>query len=77
MKIIGGDNRELMKVSAIERDGERLVIKGKIFGAMPMTAKVTPEEARAGLKLLTPRLVMFLITLPFRRSKVPVKPVRP
>ena len=42
MKIVGGDNRELMAVSAITRAGDTLVIKGKIFGAMPMTAKLHP-----------------------------------
>ncbi len=69
MKLYSADNSELMTVSAIERDGDRLVIKGKVFGAMPMTARLTPEEARAALKLLSPRLVLFLLTLPFRRSK--------
>ncbi len=69
MKIVGGDNKELMTVSSISHDGEKLVIKGKIFGTMPMTAKVTPEEARAGLKLLNLRLVLFLLTFLFRRSK--------
>lgn len=69
MKLYSADNSELMTVSAIERDGDRLVIKGKVFGAMPMTAKLTPEEARAALRLLSPRLVLFLLTLPFRKSK--------
>jgi hypothetical protein len=27
-----------------------------------------PEAARAALKLLTPRLFLFLLTLPFRRG---------
>ena len=30
------------------------MIKGKVFGTMPMSATLTPEEARAALKLLTP-----------------------
>ncbi len=69
MKLYSADNSELMTVSAIERDGDTLVIRGKVFGAMPMTARLTPEEARAALRLLSPRLVLFLLTLPFRRSK--------
>ena len=73
MKIVGGDNRELMTVSAISRDGDILVIKGKIFGAMPMTAKLTPAEARAGLKLLSFQLVLFLITFLFRSGKSAAK----
>jgi len=66
MKIFGSDNSELMAVSAIERSGDELVLKGKIFGAMPMIAKVRPEEARAALKLLDFRTVVFLLSLLFR-----------
>ncbi len=66
MKIFGSDNSELMAVSAIERSGDELVLKGKIFGAMPMIAKVRPEEARAALKLLNFRTVVFLLSLLFR-----------
>jgi hypothetical protein len=62
------DGTELMTVSALERDGNSLLIKGKAFGAMPMSARLRPEAARAALKLLTPRLFLFLLTLPFRRG---------
>lgn len=68
MKLRGADGSELMVVSAIERDGDALVVKGKVFGAMPISARLTPEEARAALKLMTPRLIVFLLTLPFRRG---------
>lgn len=68
MKVYGSDNSELMNVSAIERNGNELILKGKIFGAMPMTAKLRPEEARAALKLLNFKTVLFLITLLFRAS---------
>lgn len=66
MKVFGSDNSELMNVSKIERNGDELVLKGKIFGAMPMTAKLRPEEARAALKLLNFKTILFLITLLFR-----------
>lgn len=68
MKIFGGDNSELMAISAIERNGNELVLKGKIFGAMPMLAKVRPEEARAALRLLDCKTVVFLLSLLFRPS---------
>ena len=68
MKIYDATNKELMSVSKIERDGSTLVIKGKIFGAMPMTAKLTPEQARAGFKLLGWSLILFLITFLFRTT---------
>ncbi|HWW64153.1 MAG TPA: hypothetical protein VNZ43_05305 [Sphingomonadaceae bacterium] len=69
MKIYAADKSELMTIGKIERNGNDLVLKGKVFGTMPMAARVTPEEARAALKLLTPRLFFFLLTLPFRSSK--------
>lgn len=68
MKITDGAKKELMNVASLDRDGNTLVIKGKIFGAMPMTARLTPEEARAGLKLMNVRLFFFLLTFLFRRS---------
>ncbi len=68
MKIYSADKTELMQVAKIDRDGNDLVIKGKVFGTMPMSARLTPKEARAAFKLLTPRLLFFLLTLPFRKG---------
>ncbi len=67
MKIFDATDKELMTVRKIERDGNTLVIRGKIFGAMPMVAKLTPAEARAGLKMLDAKTILFLLTLLFRR----------
>jgi hypothetical protein len=66
VKLYSSDGSEMMTVSTIERDGDNLVIKGKVFGAMPMSAKLTPDQAREALKLMSPQLVWFLLTLPFR-----------
>jgi hypothetical protein len=68
VKLHSTDGTELITVNALERDGNSLLIKGKVFGAMPMNARLGPPAARAALKLLTPRLVFFLLTLPFRRD---------
>jgi len=68
MKIVDAQNKELMAVSALTRDGNNLVIKGKIFGTMPMTAKLSPEEARSAFKLLNWKLIWFLITFLFRKT---------
>jgi len=68
MKIYSQDGSELMDVSAIERDGDKLVVKGKIFQSMPMTAKLTPEEARKGMKLMSFSTWLFLLLMPFRTS---------
>lgn len=68
LKILDRGGQELMTVRALEREGNDLLIKGKIMGAMPMTARLTPESARSALRMLTPRLILFLITLPFRKA---------
>ena len=69
MKVYGPDRRELMTVSRIERDGNQLLIKAKVFGTMPMTASLTPADLREGLKLLGLRGVLFVMTMPFRGSR--------
>ena len=69
MKIFGADNKELIAISAIERDGVELVLRGKIFGTLPMSARLTPEEARRGLKLLGWRTALFVVSLPWRRTR--------
>ncbi len=68
MKIYGADGKELMTVSSLEREGSTLVIKGKIFGTMPLSAKLRPAEARKAFRLLNLRMLLFLLTLPFRRG---------
>lgn len=69
MKIFGADNKEMIAISAIERDGRELVLRGKIFGTMPMTARIRPEEVRGALKLLNWRTALFLLSLPWRRAR--------
>lgn len=67
MMILDAQDKELMSVRRIEREGNALIIRGKIFGAMPMVAKLTPAEARAALKLLDLRTILFLLSFLFRR----------
>lgn len=69
MKLYAPNNSEMMQVTSIERDGADLLIKGKIFGTMPLSAKLRPEEARAAFKLLGFRTLFFILTMMFRRSK--------
>ncbi len=67
MKLYGRDNSELLQITALEREGNALLMKGKVFGSMPIAAKLTPHEARNALKLLNPRLIAFLLTFLFRK----------
>jgi hypothetical protein len=68
MKLYGPDRRELLSVSRIERDAGQLVIKGKVFGTMPLTAILTPAAVREGLRLLGWSGIFFLLTMPFRKG---------
>ena len=67
MKLYSADKSELMDVSSIERDGDDLVIKGKVFAAMPMAARLRPEEAKKALKLVDLKTALFILSLPFRK----------
>jgi hypothetical protein len=59
---------ELIRIESLERQGGELLIRGKVFGTMPITAALRPEEARSALKLLNWRLALFLLTFLFRRG---------
>ncbi|HKT72075.1 MAG TPA: hypothetical protein VJQ47_04245 [Steroidobacteraceae bacterium] len=68
MKIYGADDKELMLVTAIDRDGGSLVVKGKIFGTMPIAMKIPPQTVRSALRMISLRTLLFTISLLFRRS---------
>jgi hypothetical protein len=68
MNIYGADNKVLMSISSIEPDGSILLVKGKIFGTMPLSAKLRPEEARAALGMMSWKTKFFMLTLLFRRK---------
>lgn len=68
MKLYAPDNSELMQISAVERDGNQLLIKGTAFGAMPITAQLRAGEARQAIKLLNLKTFFFLLTLLFRKE---------
>jgi len=67
MKLYAPDGSEMMQVSELVVEDGQLLIKGKVFGAMPMTAALKPAEARAALKLLNVKVLLFLLTMLFRR----------
>ncbi|HUL83394.1 MAG TPA: hypothetical protein VL131_14695 [Gammaproteobacteria bacterium] len=64
--LYSADNSKLMEIERLERSGNDLLIRGKVFGAMPMTARLSPAEARKGLKLVNLKLAWFLLTLLLR-----------
>lgn len=66
MKLHGPDGGEIMKVTKLEKKGSSLVVKGQVFGAMPLSAELRPEDARAVFGLLNLRVIWCLVTLLFR-----------
>lgn len=43
MKLRSKEGVEMMDVKSIDQDGDRILIKGKMMGAMATTIVVTPE----------------------------------
>jgi hypothetical protein len=66
-KIYDANKSELMAISGLEREGNELVIRGKIYGAMPMSARLRPEDVRSLLKLLSLKIIIFAISMLFRK----------
>ena len=66
VKVYTPDKSELMVISKIERDGQNLIIHGKIMGSLPMKAVIRPDEARKGIGLIRFRTFLFLLTFLFR-----------
>lgn len=69
MEIVTTDNQSLMTVERLEKSGNNLVVHGEIMGAMPVRAVLTPDQARAALKLLKPGVLLFLLTILFRSGQ--------
>ena len=63
------DGESLMSIKALRKENDVLVIEGRIMGALPIQAVLTPDEARAALKLLNARVVLFLLTMLFRKGR--------
>lgn len=63
MKLYSPDKSLLIEVRTIKETDEGLVVEGKIMGSMPMKAIVRPEELRSGLKLISVRLVIKVLTM--------------
>jgi hypothetical protein len=77
MKLFNQDGIEMMDVRSIERDDDRLLVKGKVMGAMAAKIYVKPEDMWAGLKLFPLPLLLSMPILIFKgfwrsraRSKV-------
>jgi len=68
MTLYSSDGAALMQINAIERRGNELLLKGKVFGTMPVTARLKPSEARKGLRMIGVRLALFVLTMLVRKD---------
>jgi hypothetical protein len=68
MKLLTADNDSLMDVKSLKQSGNDLLIEGRIMGALPVRAVLTPDQARAALKLIDTKTFLFLLTILFRRG---------
>nr|WP_087574913.1 hypothetical protein [Sphingomonas sp. CDS-1] len=59
MALLTKDNDSLMTVEKLFPDGGNLLIEGQIMGTLPVRAVLTPDQARAALKLLNVKTVLF------------------
>ncbi len=60
MKLRSKDGIEMMDVRSIDRDGDRLVVKGKMMGTMATTIFVDPEELWAAFRLFSAGTILRL-----------------
>jgi hypothetical protein len=72
MKMYSKEGQEMVDMKKLERDGADLVITAKLMGAYSMKIYLKPEEVRAGLKLLSWRVIRYMplmLIRGFRASK--------
>jgi hypothetical protein len=72
MKLMSKDGVEMMDIRSLGREGDVLVVKGKIMRSMPVTLHLRPEDLWEAFSLFTwttlLRLPMLLFK-GFRRSR--------
>lgn len=66
MKLFSQDGIEMMEVKSIDRDGDRIVIKGKMMGTMAAKIYVSPPDMWAAFQLFPWRLKLRLPLLLFK-----------
>ncbi len=69
MKLFTPEKTELIDVTAVKTHPDGILIEGKIMGALPMRAVLTPAELRRGFSLLTWGLAKKLVAMSFRRGQ--------
>lgn len=66
MKLFGKDGIEMMDVKSIGREGDRLVIKGKMMGTMATAIYVGPQDMWQALRLCPVAVLLRMPILPLK-----------
>jgi hypothetical protein len=72
MKLTSKDGVEMMDIRSLEREGDVLVVRGKIMRSMPLTIHLQPEDLWQAFCLFRVPLLLRLPVLlikGFRRSR--------
>jgi hypothetical protein len=68
MKFFTPEKAELIEITAVTPHKDGILISGRIMSTMPMKAVLRPDQLRQGFRFMTPRLMLTLLAMLFRRS---------
>lgn len=66
MKMFSKDGVEMVDVRAVDRDGDRLLLKTKVMGSMSATIVLRPQDLWEALRLLSWPLLLRLPGMLYR-----------
>lgn len=66
MKLYDRYGAEMMHVKSLERNGEDLMMKGKMMGHIPANVYLKPEELWKSLKLLSWSMIWYMPFMLFK-----------
>lgn len=65
VRIYTEEGDAIVEIYSIRRDGEKLVVDAKVLGAMRMNMILTPDETFNGIKIMSQKLILYLLLLPY------------
>lgn len=73
MKLKSKDGVEMMDIKSIEQDGDRIIVKGKMMGAMAATIVVTPDGVWDAFRLFPKATLLRLPLLLLKGRRMSTK----
>ncbi|SEB61414.1 hypothetical protein FIV41_20530 [Pseudomonas marginalis] len=69
MKLYSTDGSEMMEVTSVKADGDRLLVYGTMMGAMPIEVVMTAPEMRKLFPFLSLKVITTSIRMLFSRQR--------